>query len=128
MLIPGSVPVSGTAPVRLDSSPRAGAPGVTSSGRQIWFGHTAPRKKIRRRSRVPGIDDAGGGRLLAAGSRPAVATADLVASGEAREREAVRELLVRSLVSAPDVVLLVCRELLDDLDGFEFRGEVPFRP
>jgi len=34
---------------------------------------------------------------------------------------------LRSRTSPPDLVQSVCREVLEDLTGFEFRGEAPFR-
>jgi RNA polymerase sigma-70 factor, ECF subfamily len=72
-------------------------------------------------------------------------TASLVARARASDRTAVEQLLVRnlpnleafvrlrmgpvlrSLMTAPDLVQSVCREALEDLGGFEFRGEAPFR-
>jgi len=75
----------------------------------------------------------------------ATATADLVARAAAKDQGAVQQLLVRnlpgleafvrlrmgaqlrSLMTAPDLVHSVCREVLEDLGGFEFRGEAPFR-
>lgn len=75
----------------------------------------------------------------------ATATAELVARAAARDQGAVQQLLVRnlpgleafvrlrmgaqlrSLMTAPDLVQSVCREVLEDLGGFEFRGEAPFR-
>jgi RNA polymerase sigma-70 factor (ECF subfamily) len=76
---------------------------------------------------------------------PANATQSLVAAAKRREDGAVQQLLVRnlpgleafvrlrmgpvlrSLMTAPDLVQSVCREVLEDLGGFEFRGEAPFR-
>lgn len=73
------------------------------------------------------------------------ATADLVAAAKQQDRGAVEQLLVRnlpsleafvrlrmgpvlrSLMTAPDLVQSVCREALEDLGDFEFRGEAPFR-
>jgi RNA polymerase sigma-70 factor, ECF subfamily len=72
-------------------------------------------------------------------------TQALVAAAQHRESGAVEQLLVRhlpgleafvrlrmgaalrSLMSAPDLVQSVCREVLEDLGDFEFRGEAPFR-
>jgi RNA polymerase sigma-70 factor (ECF subfamily) len=72
-------------------------------------------------------------------------TADLVAAAARSERAAIEQLLVRhlpgleafvrlrmgpvlrGLATAPDLVQSVCREVLGDLSGFEFRGEAPFR-
>jgi len=72
-------------------------------------------------------------------------TAELVAKAQANDRSAVEQLLVRNLpnleafvrlrmgpvlrglMTAPDLVQSVCREALEDLSGFEFRGEAPFR-
>ncbi|MGE0144285.1 MAG: sigma-70 family RNA polymerase sigma factor [Planctomycetota bacterium] len=34
---------------------------------------------------------------------------------------------LRSLMTAPDLVQSVCREVLEDLSGFEYRGEAAFR-
>ena len=34
---------------------------------------------------------------------------------------------LRGLMTAPDLVQSVCREALEDLSDFEFRGEAPFR-
>lgn len=76
---------------------------------------------------------------------PARETADLVAAAQDQERDAIEALLVRQLpgleafvrlrmgaamrefLTAPDLVQSVCREVLEDLNGFEFRGEAPFR-
>lgn len=75
----------------------------------------------------------------------ALPTEALVASAQGQDREAIQQLLVRNLsgleafvrlrmgpvlrgrLSAPDLVQSVCREVLEDLGGFEFRGEAPFR-
>jgi RNA polymerase sigma-70 factor (ECF subfamily) len=72
-------------------------------------------------------------------------TASLVAAAQKQDRGAVEQLLVRhlpsleafvrlrmgpvlrGLMTAPDLVQSVCREALEDLGGFEFRGEAPFR-
>jgi RNA polymerase sigma-70 factor (ECF subfamily) len=72
-------------------------------------------------------------------------TADLVAAAARKDRAAIEQLLVRhlpgleafvrlrmgpvlrGLATAPDLVQSVCREVLGDLDRFEFRGEAPFR-
>lgn len=72
-------------------------------------------------------------------------TADLVDAAQRRDAGAVEQLLVRNLpgleafvrlrmgpvlrglMTAPDLVQSVCREVLEDLSGFEFRGEAPFR-
>jgi RNA polymerase sigma-70 factor (ECF subfamily) len=72
-------------------------------------------------------------------------TADLVAAAQRQERPAIEQLLVRHLpgleafvrlrmgpglravATPPDLVQSVCREVLEDLTGFEFRGEAPFR-
>jgi RNA polymerase sigma-70 factor, ECF subfamily len=73
------------------------------------------------------------------------ATADLVAAARRQDAGAVQQLLVRNLsgleafvrlrmgaalrelMTAPDLVQSVCREVLEDLGDFEFRGEAPFR-
>lgn len=73
------------------------------------------------------------------------ATADLIAAAQAKDPGAVQQLLVRNLpgleafvrlrmgaalrglMTAPDLVQSVCREVLEDLGDFEFRGEAPFR-
>ncbi|MBX3464287.1 MAG: sigma-70 family RNA polymerase sigma factor [Planctomycetes bacterium] len=73
------------------------------------------------------------------------ATADLVAAAARQDRSSIEQLLVRHLpgleafvrlrmgpvlrgvATAPDLVQSVCREVLADLSGFEFRGEGPFR-
>ncbi len=72
-------------------------------------------------------------------------TAELVAAAKKQERPAIEQLLVRHLpgleafvrlrmgpglravATPPDLVQSVCREVLGDLSGFEFRGEAPFR-
>jgi RNA polymerase sigma-70 factor (ECF subfamily) len=72
-------------------------------------------------------------------------TADLVARAKRSDRAAIEQLLVRhlpnleafvrlrmgpglrGLMTAPDLVQSVCREALEDLSDFEFRGEAPFR-
>lgn len=72
-------------------------------------------------------------------------TAALVAAAQQQERPAIEQLLVRHLpgleafvrlrmgaamrgmLTAPDLVQSVCREVLEDLTDFEFRGEAPFR-
>ena len=72
-------------------------------------------------------------------------TQALVAAAAQQDRAAVEQLLVRhlpgleafvrlrmgaelrQLMTAPDVVQSVCREVLEDLTDFEFRGEAPFR-
>lgn len=72
-------------------------------------------------------------------------TASLVARAKQSDRGAVEQLLVRhlpnleafvrlrmgpalrGLMTAPDLVQSVCREALEDLSDFEFRGEAPFR-
>jgi len=72
-------------------------------------------------------------------------TKDLVASVQRGERAAIEQLLVRQLpgleafvrlrmgaglrrhATPPDLVQSVCREVLEDLTGFEYRGEAPFR-
>lgn len=72
-------------------------------------------------------------------------TADLVARAKQSDRGAQEQLLVRhlpnleafvrlrmgpalrGLMTAPDLVQSVCREALEDLSDFEFRGEAPFR-
>lgn len=72
-------------------------------------------------------------------------TAALVERAQQQDRDAIEQLLVRQLpnleafvrlrmgaalrglLTAPDLVQSVCREVLEDLDGFEFRGEAPFR-
>jgi RNA polymerase sigma-70 factor, ECF subfamily len=78
-------------------------------------------------------------------SSEATATAELVAAAQKQDPGAVQQLLVRnlpgleafvrlrmgaqlrSLMTAPDLVQSVCREVLEDLGDFEFRGEAPFR-
>lgn len=72
-------------------------------------------------------------------------TAALVAAAKRQDRPAIEQLLVRHLpgleafvrlrmgpgmravATPPDLVQSVCREVLQDLSGFEFRGEAPFR-
>src|SRR5262245_60150815 len=72
-------------------------------------------------------------------------TAELVAAARNKDEGALQQLLVRNLpgleafvrlrmgaalrglMTAPDLVQSVCREVLEDLGGFEFRGEGPFR-
>jgi RNA polymerase sigma-70 factor (ECF subfamily) len=72
-------------------------------------------------------------------------TEALVADAQRQDRGAIEQLLVRhmpgleafvrlrmgpvlrKLLTAPDLVQSVCREVLEDLTGFEFRGEAPFR-
>lgn len=72
-------------------------------------------------------------------------TAGLVDAAKRREPGAVEQLLVRNLpgleafvrlrmgpvlrglMTAPDLVQSVCREALEDMGDFEFRGEAPFR-
>jgi RNA polymerase sigma-70 factor (ECF subfamily) len=72
-------------------------------------------------------------------------TAALIAAAQRQERPAIEQLLVRhlpgleafvrlrmgaamrGLMTAPDLVQSVCREVLEDLTGFEFRGPAPFR-
>lgn len=72
-------------------------------------------------------------------------TENLVAAAQQQDRAAVEQLLVRqlpgleafvrlrmgpqlrSLLTAPDLVQSVCREVLEDLGGFQFRGEAPFK-
>lgn len=72
-------------------------------------------------------------------------TEQLVGLARQHDRSAVEQLLVRQLPgleafvrlrmgpglravsSAPDLVQSVCREVLEDLGGFEFRGEAPFK-
>ncbi len=72
-------------------------------------------------------------------------TAALVASAQQQDRAAIEQLLVRNLPgleafvrlrmgpalrgrsTPPDLVQSVCREVLEDIGGFEFRGEAPFR-
>jgi len=72
-------------------------------------------------------------------------TAQLVAGAKLQDRGSIEQLLVRHLpgleafvrlrmgavlravATAPDVVQSVCREVLEDLSGFEFRGEAAFR-
>ncbi len=72
-------------------------------------------------------------------------TEALVAAAKRQDRPAIEQLLVRQLpgleafvrlrmgaamrqlMTAPDLVQSVCREVLEDLGDFEFRGEAPFR-
>ena len=72
-------------------------------------------------------------------------TGSLVDAAQRGESGAVEQLLVRNLpgleafvrlrmgpvlrglMTAPDLVQSVCREVLEDLGGFQFRGEAPFR-
>jgi RNA polymerase sigma-70 factor (ECF subfamily) len=72
-------------------------------------------------------------------------TESLVAAAQQQDRAAVEQLLVRqlpgleafvrlrmgpklrALLTAPDLVQSVCREVLEDLGEFEFRGEAPFK-
>jgi RNA polymerase sigma-70 factor (ECF subfamily) len=72
-------------------------------------------------------------------------TRRLVEAAGRHDRAAIEQLLVRQLpgleafvrlrmgpglrshASPPDLVQSVCREVLEDLTGFEFRGEAPFR-
>jgi len=74
-----------------------------------------------------------------------MATAELVAAARNKDAAALQQLLVRNLpeleafvrlrmgatlrklMTAPDLVQSVCREVLEDLGDFEFRGEGPFR-
>ncbi|MCA8965138.1 MAG: sigma-70 family RNA polymerase sigma factor [Planctomycetes bacterium] len=76
---------------------------------------------------------------------PDTPTEALVAAAQQQDRPAIEQLLVRhlpgleafvrlrmgaamrGLMTAPDLVQSVCREVLEDLTGFEFRGEAPFR-
>jgi len=78
-------------------------------------------------------------------SVPGLATAALVAAARNKDEAALQQLLVRNLpgleafvrlrmgaalrglMTAPDLVQSVCREVLEDLGDFEFRGEGPFR-
>ena len=78
-------------------------------------------------------------------SDPGLATAELVAAARNKDEAALQQLLVRNmpgleafvrlrmgatlrgLMTAPDLVQSVCREVLEDLGDFEFRGEGPFR-
>lgn len=77
--------------------------------------------------------------------QPESPTFALVRDAQRQDRGAIEQLLVRqlpgleafvrlrmgpalrSLLTAPDLVQSVCREVLEDLTGFEFRGEAPFR-
>ncbi|HEX5051632.1 MAG TPA: sigma-70 family RNA polymerase sigma factor [Planctomycetota bacterium] len=72
-------------------------------------------------------------------------TEALVAAARRQDRASIEQLLVRhlpgleafvrlrmgpalrGLLTPPDLVQSVCREVLEDLSGFEFRGEAPFR-
>lgn len=72
-------------------------------------------------------------------------TQQLVAAAARQDRSAIERLLVRNLPgleafvrlrmgaglrnreTPPDLVQSVCREVLEDLSGFDFRGEAPFR-
>lgn len=72
-------------------------------------------------------------------------TEPLIAAARRQDRSAIEQLLVRNLpgleafvrlrlgaalrqkLTAPDLVQSVCREVLEDLSDFEFRGEGPFR-
>jgi len=72
-------------------------------------------------------------------------TEPLIAAARQQDRNAIEQLLVRNLpgleafvrlrlgaamrqkLTAPDLVQSVCREVLEDLSEFEFRGEAPFR-
>jgi RNA polymerase sigma-70 factor (ECF subfamily) len=76
---------------------------------------------------------------------PANDTRALVEAAARQDRSAIQQLLVRHLpgleafvrlrmgpglrqkATPPDLVQSVCREVLEDLTGFEFRGEAPFR-
>jgi RNA polymerase sigma factor (sigma-70 family) len=76
---------------------------------------------------------------------PETPTSALVEGASRKESGAIEQLLVRhlpgleafvrlrmgpvlrGLLTAPDLVQSVCREVLEDLPGFEFRGEAPFR-
>lgn len=76
---------------------------------------------------------------------PDTPTEALVAKAKQQQRPAIEQLLVRhlpgleafvrlrmgpgmrALATPPDLVQSVCREVLQDLSGFEFRGEAPFR-
>lgn len=76
---------------------------------------------------------------------PESPTSALVEGARRKEHGAIEQLLVRhlpgleafvrlrmgpvlrGLLTAPDLVQSVCREVLEDLPGFEFRGEAPFR-
>jgi RNA polymerase sigma-70 factor (subfamily 1) len=78
-------------------------------------------------------------------SRSAVDTQALIGRARKHERAAIEALLVRelgsleafvrlrmgaelrSLMTAPDLVQSVCREVLEDLSEFEYRGEAAFR-
>jgi RNA polymerase sigma-70 factor (ECF subfamily) len=72
-------------------------------------------------------------------------TQSLVQAAKAQDRGAIEQLLVRQLpgleafvrlrmgaelrkhATPPDLVQSVCREVLEDLSEFEYRGEAPFR-
>jgi RNA polymerase sigma-70 factor, ECF subfamily len=72
-------------------------------------------------------------------------TGTLITAARDRDRRAIEELLVQHLppleaflrlrmgpalraqLTAPDLVQSVCREVLEDLSGFEYRGEAAFR-
>src|SRR5215471_17726321 len=72
-------------------------------------------------------------------------TQALVQAAQQQDRAAIEQLLVRQLpgleafvrlrmgaelrkhATPPDLVQSVCREVLEDLSGFEYRGEAPFR-
>ena len=72
-------------------------------------------------------------------------TNSLVDKARQQDRAAIEQLLVRQLpgleafvrlrmgaelrrhATPPDLVQSVCREVLEDLSGFEYRGEAPFR-
>lgn len=72
-------------------------------------------------------------------------TQTLVRSAQQQDRAAIEQLLVRQLpgleafvrlrmgsglrarATPPDLVQSVCREVLEDIGGFEYRGEGPFR-
>jgi RNA polymerase sigma-70 factor (ECF subfamily) len=72
-------------------------------------------------------------------------TQSLVRSAQQQDRGAIEQLLVRQLpgleafvrlrmgaalrqlATPPDLVQSVCREVLEDLSDFEYRGEAPFR-
>lgn len=76
---------------------------------------------------------------------PESPTSALIEDAQKKNRGAIEQLLVRQLpgleafvrlrmgpglrrlLTAPDLVQSVCREVLEDLTGFEFRGEAPFR-
>ncbi|MFO1078992.1 MAG: hypothetical protein U1E73_14825, partial [Planctomycetota bacterium] len=76
---------------------------------------------------------------------PSDDTRELLRRAAHQERDAIERLLLRQLpgleafvrlrmgpgmrsrTEPPDLVQSVCREVLEDLAGFEFRGEAPFR-